>query len=70
MKRDREGVEGKRGGGHSHALCEKGVVRSCRGGGKREREGGGGSRGIGVTVRSDCAGCFLATPRWKCERLH
>lgn len=45
MERDREGVkergEGGMEGGQSHALCEKGVVRSCRGGGQRK----GGWRG-------------------------
>lgn len=57
-RRGREGGGGvvvKLGGGGSHAQCEKGVARSCRGGGQSEQMGGG----TGVALRSECAGCFF-----------
>lgn len=43
------------GWGGSHAQCEKGVARSCRGGGQSKQMGGG----TEVALRSDCAGCFF-----------
>lgn len=60
--------EGKRGG--RVTLCVRRAWCGHAVGEDREGGWGGGSRSIGVTVRSECAGCFLATPRWKFEWLH
>ena len=51
-----EGGGDEGGGRQSHAQCEKGVVRSCRGGGQRKGVGGGSSdaqglRGVGRSCR-------------------
>lgn len=72
MERDREGegVEerrvvagGMREGGGRVTLSVRRAWCGHAVGEDRER----GGRGMGVAVRSECAGCFLASPRWKRE---
>lgn len=61
MERDREGEERGREGGRVTLSVRRAW---CGHAGGEDREGGG----MGVAVCSGCAGCFLASPRWKCER--
>lgn len=68
MERDREGEGVEESGGAGGEGVTLSVRRAwCGHAVGEDRERGG--RGMGVAVRSEGAGCFLASPRWKCERL-